>query len=52
MDGRFMDMVKELTTGKLAEPYAVICHGDCWNNNMLFKNEVCMEVKFRILCDF
>lgn len=40
LDGRFMEMVKELTTGKLAEPYAVICHGDCWNNNMLFKHEV------------
>lgn len=49
LDGRFMDMVKELTTGKLAEPYAVICHGDCWNNNMLFKHENGIPVDIRLL---
>lgn len=25
---------------KSATPYDVICHGDCWNNNVLFKYEV------------
>lgn len=49
MDGKFMDMVKELTMGKLAEPYAVICHGDCWNNNMMFKQENGTPVDIRLL---
>lgn len=31
------DLVYECVRGELAEPYAVICHGDCWNNNTLFK---------------
>lgn len=25
---------------KSATPYDIICHGDCWNNNVLFKYEV------------
>lgn len=49
MDGTFMDKIKELTNGKLAEPYAVICHGDCWNNNMLFKHENGIPVDIRLL---
>lgn len=28
-----------------AEPYAVVTHGDCWNNNMMFKNEVIKHPK-------
>lgn len=37
----FVDPVEnvayECVSGKSAEPYAVICHGDFWNNNILFK---------------
>lgn len=35
----FMDGIKELTKGSRAEPYAVICHGDSWNNNIMFKHD-------------
>lgn len=38
--GDVMDMMLSLIDGKLSEPYAVVCHGDCWNNNLLFKYDV------------
>ncbi|XP_058819897.1 uncharacterized protein LOC131682439 isoform X2 [Topomyia yanbarensis] len=49
LDIKFLDVIKDLTTGEFAEPYAVICHGDCWNNNMLFKHEKGVPVDFRLL---
>lgn len=33
----FPDLMKSCVTGSLAEPYAVLCHGDCWNNNILYR---------------
>lgn len=35
----FVEMTK-LVQAKPAEPYTVVTHGDCWNNNMMFKNQV------------
>lgn len=32
-------IARECIAGELAEPYAVMCHGDCWTNNTLFKND-------------
>jgi hypothetical protein len=36
MQNYFNNMLK-CVDGAAAEPYAVICHGDCWTNNCLFK---------------
>lgn len=38
------DIIKQFddsTNGKNAEPYAILCHGDCWNNNVMYKYKVC-----------
>lgn len=29
-----------MVNGPNAEPYSVLCHGDCWTNNIMFKDEV------------
>lgn len=33
-------LMKELTDGNVAEPFGVICHGDCWSNNFMYKYHV------------
>lgn len=43
------ELVKELTDGFKAEPYAVVCHGDCWNNNILFKFENGIAVDAKLI---
>lgn len=34
--------LREAVRGDKAEPYATLCHGDCWNNNIMYlTDEVC-----------
>lgn len=40
------DKLVEFILPDLAGPYAVLCHGDCWTNNIMFKHKVnilCIE---------
>lgn len=36
-DGDLVELSAKAIDSRKAEPYAVICHGDCWNNNTMFK---------------
>jgi hypothetical protein len=41
LNGDIMKELREVVRGDLAEPYATLCHGDCWNNNIMYlKDEV------------
>lgn len=35
--GDVMERIYEYVDGSRSEPYSVICHGDCWNNNTMFR---------------
>lgn len=44
---KFLDILRDCVDSKAAEPYAIITHGDSWNNNILYKNKV-LEFKLII----
>lgn len=37
--GSLADVFNECRNGEYAEPFAVICHGDCWENNTMIKTD-------------
>ncbi|XP_058454340.1 uncharacterized protein LOC131432220 [Malaya genurostris] len=43
------ELTNVLFKGEHAEPYAVIAHGDCWHNNLLYKHEDNKAVDIRLL---
>lgn len=49
MRDSFEQVLASITEGKLAEPYAVVTHGDCWSNNILYQYRVCIKSYHLIL---
>ncbi|XP_064555222.1 uncharacterized protein pkm [Drosophila montana] len=41
--GSYFEMLLELLNGSNCEPFAVVCHGDSWNNNFLYSCQACTK---------
>lgn len=43
-------IMEECQSKTLAEPFSVLGHGDCWNNNMMYQDnkvsDVCLKLVF------
>lgn len=50
-NGTTFDYLVDSVQGEAAEPYAVMGHRDCWNNNVLFKKKVGLVILY-IMCIF
>lgn len=36
----YIENLEKVVASDVAEPYAIVCHGDFWTNNILYKSEV------------
>lgn len=44
----FLHDLQHLSAGRKSEPFSVINHGDCWNNNLMFKYDDEVDTSFKI----
>lgn len=47
LNGNMTKIIDECVGADTIDEYSVLCHGDCWINNLLFQynNEICSKVE-------
>ncbi|KAI8123577.1 hypothetical protein FF38_00681 [Lucilia cuprina] len=52
LECNFKDICLQCVDGQRVAPYAVLCHGDFWNNNILYKYDAQQQATSAKLIDF
>ncbi|XP_065361327.1 uncharacterized protein LOC135954987 [Calliphora vicina] len=52
LESNFKEICLQCVDGKRVAPYAVLCHGDFWNNNILYKYDLQHQATSAKLIDF
>lgn len=45
----YIENLEKIVANDVAEPYAIVCHGDFWTNNIMYKSEVSSFFKSLLL---